>query len=132
MEYNDPAKFVLDGVRFSYRGEIYKGKGFLEWDPKTGFRIDALLDKNFAPVDAFKTLGQIIVNTKEDTFTIWLDVRGHGRAFVPRAFPLGQKHSFQPDISDASAKRQAPELLVSLAGYGGRILSDGNLFNDES
>lgn len=97
IDYTKPVKFVLDGVRFSYRGVIYKGQGFLEWDPVKGFRIDALLDKNFAPVDSFKTIGQIIVNTKEDTFAIWLNVRGHGRAFVPRAFPLGQKHSFQPD-----------------------------------
>jgi hypothetical protein len=97
IDYDKSAKFVLDGVRFSYRGEIYKGQGFLEWDPAKGFHIDALLDKSFAPVDAFKTLGQIIVNTKEDTFKIWLNVRGQGRAFVPVAFPLGQKKSFQPD-----------------------------------
>jgi len=97
MDYDNPAKFVLDGVHFSYRGEMFKGTGFLEWDPVKGFHIDALLDKNFAPVDAFKTMGQILVNTKEDTFSIWLNVRGHGRAFVPVAFPLGQKHSFQPD-----------------------------------
>jgi hypothetical protein len=95
-EYDDPAKFVLDGVHFSYRGDNYKGQGFVSWDPKTGFHIDALLDKTFVPVDSFKTLGQIIVNTKEDTFTIWLDVRGHGRA-VARAFPLSQKKSLMPD-----------------------------------
>ncbi len=93
IDYSKPAKFVLDGVRFRYRGESFKGSGFLDWNPTTGFHIDALLDKDFAPLDSLKTVGQIIVNTKEDTFTIWLNVRGHGRAFVPRAFPLGQKHS---------------------------------------
>jgi hypothetical protein len=96
MEYDDPAKYVLDVVRFSYRGENYRGQGFLAWDPKTGFQLDALLDKNFVPVDSFKTLGQIIVNTKDDTFTLWLDVRGHGKA-IARAFPLSQRRSLAPD-----------------------------------
>ena len=97
IDYSKPAKFVLDGVRFRYRGGCFKGSGFLEWDPAKGFRIDALLDKSFAPVDAFKTLGQIIINTKEDTFIIWLNVRGHGKAYVPTAFPSDQKLSFPPD-----------------------------------
>lgn len=69
----------------------------MEWNPESGFQIDALLDKPFAPVDRFKTLGQIIVNTKEDTFSIRLAVRGHGKALVPVAFPLAQQSSLIPD-----------------------------------
>lgn len=96
IEYNDPARFVLEGVRFSCKGDTYKGQGFMEWNPATGFRIDALLDKTFNPVDAFKTLGQIIVNTKEDAFSIRLVVRGHGWG-IARAFPLAQPKSLVPD-----------------------------------
>ncbi len=97
MDYNNPAKYVLDGVRFSYRGESFKGQGFLTWDPKTGFHIDALLDKNFGIKDSLKPVNPIIINTKEDTFPIFLAVRNVGRAIIPRAFPVSQKHSFRPD-----------------------------------
>ena len=96
IEFNDSAKFVLDGVRFSHQGKTYKGQGFMEWNPATGFQIDALMDKTFAPVDGFKTLGQIIVNTKEDVFSVWLNIRGHGRG-IARAFPLDQHKSLFPD-----------------------------------
>ena len=44
-EYNDTARYVLDGVRFSCQGNSYKGQGFMEWNPTTGFRIDALLGR---------------------------------------------------------------------------------------
>jgi hypothetical protein len=96
IEYNNSVKFVLEVVRFSHQGKTYKGQGFMEWSPATGFRIDALMDKTFAPVDAFKTLGQIIVNTKDDTFSIWLAIRGRGRG-IARAFPLAQHKSLLPD-----------------------------------
>ncbi len=96
FEYDKPAQFVLDSVHFSYRGESYKGQGFLAWDPQKGFHIDALLDKTFAPVNSFKTMGQTIINTKEDTFSLRLDVKGFGRA-IAKAFPLAQKHTFIPD-----------------------------------
>ena len=97
MDYNNPAKFVLDGVRFYYRGESFKGQGFLTWDPKTGFHIDALLDKNFGIKDSLKPVSPIIINTKKDTFPIFLNIRNVGRAIAPRAFPVNQKHSFLPD-----------------------------------
>lgn len=97
IDYNDPAKFVLDGLWFSYRGEVFKGNGFMKWNPKDGFHIDALLDKNFAPVDSFKTLGQTIINDKNDAFTIWLKIRGLGAAIVPNVFPLAQKKTFVSD-----------------------------------
>lgn len=105
IEYNDSAKFVLDGVRFSHRSKIYKGQGFMEWNPAAGFRIDALMDNTFAPVDAFKTLGQIIVNTKEDVFPIWLNIRGHGRG-IARAFPLAQHKTLFPDNHLSLSKLQ--------------------------
>lgn len=105
IEYNDPAKFVLEGVRFSHQGKIYKGQGFMEWNPATGFRIDALMNDTFAPVDAFKTLGQIIVNTKEDVFPIWLNIRGRGRG-IARAFPLAQHKTLFPDNHLSLSKLQ--------------------------
>jgi hypothetical protein len=65
IEYSNPARFVLDGVRFSYPGNSHERQSFMEWNPTTGFRIDFLLDKTFAPLDAVKTLGRIIVNTRK-------------------------------------------------------------------
>jgi hypothetical protein len=97
IEYAKPYKFVLDNLWFSYQNEIYKGHGFMEWNPTDGFQIDATLDKIFAPVNSFKTLGQSIINDKNDAFTIWLKIRGLGSAIAPRAFPLAQKRSFIPD-----------------------------------
>jgi hypothetical protein len=32
FDYDQPAKFALDKLRFSYRGEVFKGSGFLEWN----------------------------------------------------------------------------------------------------
>lgn len=69
----------------------------MEWNPTDGFHFDALLDKDFAPVDSFKTLGQTIINDRSDAFTIWLKVRGVGVAIAPNVFPLAQKKSFIPD-----------------------------------
>jgi hypothetical protein len=112
IEYSDPTKFVLDGVRFSFQGKTYKGQGFMEWNPATGFRIDALLDKTFAPLDAFKTLGQIIVNTKEDIFSIRLAIRGHGRG-IARAFPLAQQGSLFSDNHLCLSKLQRVLFFLS-------------------
>src|SRR5271169_4263324 len=97
IKYTSQYKFVLDSLWFAYRGEIFKGRGFMEWNAEDGFHIDALLDKDFAPVDSFKTLGQTIINDKADAFTIWLRIRGLGRAIVPNVFPLGQKRTLSPD-----------------------------------
>jgi hypothetical protein len=112
IEYNEQAKFVLDGVRFSHEGQIYKGQGFMEWNPATGFGIDALMDKTFAPVDAFKTLGQIIVNTKEDIFPIWLNKRTIERVLqrldflkpILRLYDFGNGgiHRFRATISNCA------------------------------
>jgi hypothetical protein len=77
FDYDQPAKFVLDKLRFSYRGDVFKGSGFLEWNPAKGFQIDALLDKTFAPMDTLRMTGQIFIETKGDTFPIWLHVRNH-------------------------------------------------------
>lgn len=99
IDYNSPEKFVLDALHFSYRGEIFKGNGFMEWNPIDGFHIDAFLDKKFAPVDRFKTLGQTIINDKSDAFTIWLKIRGFFPAIAPNVFPMAQKMSFVPDNS---------------------------------
>jgi hypothetical protein len=97
IKYTSEYKFVLDSLWFAYRGEIFKGGGFMEWNPTDGFHIDALLDKNFAPVDSLKTLGQTIINDRNDAFTIWLKIRGVGAAIAPNVFPLAQKKSFIPD-----------------------------------
>jgi hypothetical protein len=97
IKYTSQYKFVLDSLWFAYRGEIFKGSGFMEWNPTDGFHIDALLDKIFAPVDSLKTLGQTIINDRNDAFTIWLKVRGIGAAIAPNVFPLAQKKSFIPD-----------------------------------
>jgi len=69
----------------------------MEWNPTDGFHIDALLDKTFAPIDSFKTLGQTIIKDKSDTFTIWLKIRGLGLAIAPSVFPLAQQKSLIPD-----------------------------------
>jgi hypothetical protein len=97
FEYTKPIKFALDELKFSYRGEIFKGNGFLEWNPVKGFHIDALLDKAFAPVNTFKTTGQILVNDKNDAFPIWLHIKNYGRAIAPTVFPNDQKKSILPD-----------------------------------
>jgi hypothetical protein len=97
IDYTRPADFVLDSLWFSYRGELFKGHGFMEWNPADGFHINALLDKTFAPVDTFKTLGQTIINDKSDAFSIWLRVRGLGSAIAPNVFPLDQKKSLIAD-----------------------------------
>ena len=97
IKYTSQYKFVLDSLWFAHRGEIFKGRGFMEWNPTDGFHIDALLDKDFAPVHSFKTLGQMIINDRNDAFTIWLEVRGLGAAIAPNVFPLAQKKSLIPD-----------------------------------
>jgi hypothetical protein len=97
IKYTSQYKFVLDSLWFAYRGEIFKGSGSMEWNPTDGFHIDALLDKDFAPVHSFKTLGQTIINDRSDAFTIWLEVRGLGAAIAPNVFPLAQKKSLIPD-----------------------------------
>jgi hypothetical protein len=93
IKYTSQYKFVLDSLWFAYRGEIFKGSGFMEWNPTDGFHIDALLDKDFVPVDPFKTLGKIIINDRNDAFTIWLKIRGDWAAIAPNVFPLAQKKS---------------------------------------
>ncbi|MDB6066555.1 MAG: hypothetical protein JWR26_2763 [Pedosphaera sp.] len=90
-------KTGIDRLRFSYGGELFAGQGFMEWNPTDGFHLEALLDKNFAPVDSFKTLGQVIINDKGDAFNIWLKVRGFGSAIAPNVFPLAQKQSLITD-----------------------------------
>jgi hypothetical protein len=97
IDYSKPAKLVLDSLWFTYGADHFKGSGFMEWNPTDGFHIDALLDKSFAPVNRFKTLGQIIINDKKDAFTIRLKVRGLGSAIAPDVFPLDQKMSVVPD-----------------------------------
>lgn len=97
IEYENPANFVLDSVRFSYKGQIFRGNGFMEWHPSEGFKINALLDKNFAPVDSFGTVGQTILNDRDDAFSIRLSIRGIGTAIVPNVFPLAQIRSLIPD-----------------------------------
>ena len=97
IKYTSQYKFVLDSLWFAHRGEIFKGSGFMEWNPTDGFHIDALLDKVFAPVDPFKTLGEIIINDRNDAFTVWLNVRDVGAAIAPNVFPLAQKKSLIPD-----------------------------------
>lgn len=100
IDYAHPANFALDDLWFSYRGELFKGQGFMEWNPTEGFRINALLDKNFAPIDLFKTLGQTILNDKIDTFSIWLRIKGLGSAIAPGVFPLAQKRSIITTLSN--------------------------------
>jgi len=69
----------------------------MEWNPTTGFEIDAFLDKTFAPVDGFGTVGQTILNDRSDTFVIRLGLRNYGSAIVPNVPPLAQKKSIIPD-----------------------------------
>lgn len=85
----------------------------MDWNPTSGFHIDALMDKTFNPVDAFKTLGQIIVNTKEDVFPIRLNIRGHGRG-IARAYPLAQPKSLFPDNHLCLSKLERVTFFSSL------------------
>ena len=97
FESEKQAKFAIDRLRFTYHGVVFKGNGFLEWNPSTGFHIDALLDRKFSPVDMLSTSGQILINSKPDTFPIWLHLKGHGKALIPMVFPGGQRRSFPAD-----------------------------------
>ena len=59
----------------------------LKWSPEDGLQLDGFVDKEIPRCPGFDTSGKTIIEQSKDASTVWMKVRGVGRAIAPNVFP---------------------------------------------
>ena len=66
MKYTGKSSTAVTAVRFTSAGAMYDGNGFLAWDPKNGFRLQAHVERLGPPLQGPVQVGQPKVLEESD------------------------------------------------------------------
>ena len=82
FHYGHASDYVIDRVRFHYKGANYRGRGLLKWHPETHWHLDAHVDRD-REKPAVEEFGKLVVLTSMDLASIHLEFAYGQRAYIP-------------------------------------------------